>query len=317
MSFEVSRSLIENSESRSRQRPLQLPSGCPFMRQIILRRIPDSFHFTKPSGRYLMSPALAPVHGNVPPNLLGESNDEEAPDEARKQQFGATALIMGLIPLTLKDVAWPERRIALVSAPLPFAAAVLVRALGLEPAVEGELESDQVQRYMQWMQGYLFANVGTRWRISTILRVGTSFLILLLSYGMLAVVEIYSKRSSLGCVYPVFTLTWCIVGIFPAIIHALFAIRRRRCKGGSDLVSTGSVSAIQGAEEAWPVQLAWGVYYIAGTLVFTSIMAVTVAELAVWVFVQAVVTAASKIFALYICLLLRNPDSDAYPIDGN
>ncbi|ODH52183.1 hypothetical protein GX48_01740 [Paracoccidioides brasiliensis] len=224
---------------------------------------------------------------------------------------------MGLIPLTLKDVAWPERRIALVSAPLPFAAAVLVRALGLEPAVEGELESDQVQRYMQWMQGYLFANVGTRWRISTILRVGTSFLILLLSYGMLAVVEIYSKRSSLGCVYPVFTLTWCIVGIFPAIIHALFAIRRRRCKGGSDLVSTGSVSAIQGAEEAWPVQLAWGVYYIAGTLVFTSIMAVTVAELAVWVFVQAVVTAASKIFALYICLLLRNPDSDAYPIDGN
>ncbi|EEH33857.1 hypothetical protein PAAG_04906 [Paracoccidioides lutzii Pb01] len=238
-------------------------------------------------------------------------------DEARKQQFGATALIMGLIPLTLKDVAWPERRIALVSAPLPFAAAVLVRALGLEPAVEGELESDQVQRYMQWMQGYLFANVGTRWRLSTTLRVGTSFLILLLSYGMLAVVEIYSKRSSLGCVYPVFTLTWCIVGIFPAIIHALFAIRRRRCKGGSDPVSTGSVSAIQGAEEAWPVQLAWGVYYIAGTLVFTSIMAVTVAELAVWVFVQALVTATSKIFALYICLLLRNPDSDVYPIDGN
>jgi hypothetical protein len=38
-------------------------------------------------------------------------------------------------------------------------------------------------------------------------------------------------------------------------------------------------SAIQGANEAWPVQMTWSIYYIAGTLVFMSIMAVTVPEL--------------------------------------
>ncbi|OAX80291.1 hypothetical protein ACJ72_05378 [Emergomyces africanus] len=240
----------------------------------------------------------------------------ESADEARKQQFGATALIMGLIPLTLKDVAWPERRIALVSAPLPFAAAVIVRALGLEPTVVGELDGDQVQRYVQWMQGIMFTNVGLRSNIWTIVRVGGSFLVLLISYGLLALVEIFSKRSSLGCIYPVFAVSWCFAGVLPAMIHALFAMQRRQGKGsgGSDPLSTGSVSAVQGADEAWPVQLAWGIYYVAGTLIFTSIMAVTVVELTVWVFVQTAVTAASKMFALYLCLLLRNPDSVASQI---
>ncbi|EEQ84610.1 hypothetical protein RJZ56_002032 [Blastomyces dermatitidis] len=238
----------------------------------------------------------------------------ESADEARKQQFGATALIMGLIPLTLKDVAWPERRIALVSAPLPFAAAVIVRALGLEPTVVGDLDGVHVQRYLQWMEGAMFANVGLRPSIWTTVRVAASFLLLVVSYGVLAVVEIYSKRSSLGCPYPVFAVTWCIAGVFPAFVHALFAMRRTQVKGGSDSLTTGSVSAVQGADEAWPVQLAWGIYYVAGTLVFTSIMAVTVVELTVWVFVQTAVTAASKVFALYLCLLLRNPDAAARQI---
>ena len=39
----------------------------------------------------------------------------EAAGESRKQQFAAIALVMGLIPLTLKDVAWPERRIIYVT----------------------------------------------------------------------------------------------------------------------------------------------------------------------------------------------------------
>ncbi|OJD19160.1 hypothetical protein AJ78_00860 [Emergomyces pasteurianus Ep9510] len=236
----------------------------------------------------------------------------ESADEARKQQFGATALIMGLIPLTLKDVAWPERRIALVSAPLPLAAAVIVRALGLEPAVVCELDGDQVQRYIQWMQGAMFSNVELRSNIWTAVRVGGSFMALLISYGLLALVEIYSKRSSLGCLYPVFAVSWCLAGVIPATIHALSTMQRRQGKSdGSDPLSTGSVSAVQGADEAWPVQLAWGIYYVAGTLIFTSIMAVTVVELTVWVFVQTAVTAASKMFALYLCLLLRNPDSVA------
>ncbi|PGG99573.1 hypothetical protein GX51_06222 [Blastomyces parvus] len=235
----------------------------------------------------------------------------ESADEARKQQFGATALIMGLIPLTLKDVAWPERRVALVSTPLPFAAAVVVRALGLEPTVVGDLDGAHVERYLQWMQGAMFADVGLRSSIWTTVRVTASFLLLLLAYGMLAVLEIYSKRSSLGCPYPVFAVTWCILGVIPGLVHALFAMRRTEGKRASDSLTTSSVSAVQGVEEAWPVQLAWGIYYVAGTLIYTSIMAVTVVELTVWVFVQVAVTAGSKIFALYICLLLRNPDAAA------
>ncbi|PGH34082.1 hypothetical protein GX50_03138 [[Emmonsia] crescens] len=272
---------------------------CPANEEIVYSPFKPWFHFYRGSNQLCWITSICAL---------------ESADEARKQQFGATALIMGLIPLTLKDVAWPERRIALVSAPLPFAAAVIVRALGLEPTVVGELDGDHVQRYVQWMQGYMFANVGLRSSIWTTVRVGMSFVALLMSYGLLALVEIFSKRSSLGCVFPVFALSWCFIGVLPAIIHALFAMQRRQGKGGSESMSTGSVSAVQGADEAWPVQLAWGIYYIAGTLIFTSIMAVTVAELAVWVFVQIAVTAASKMFALYLCMLLRNPDPVARQI---
>ncbi|PGH08999.1 hypothetical protein AJ79_05794 [Helicocarpus griseus UAMH5409] len=271
---------------------------CPPVEDIVYSPFKPWFHFYSGSNQLCWITAMCTL----------------APaDEARKQQFGATALIMGLIPLTLKDIAWPERRIALVSAPLPFAAAVIVRALGLEPTVPSDLDATHVQRYMHWMRGMWFANIGARGNgVWTTMRVSLSLVMLLLSYGALAAVEIYSKRSSLGCVYPVFAVTWCIAGVFPAVIHALFAMQRQRqLQQGKGAASTGSISAVQGADEAWPVQLAWGVYYIAGTLVFTSIMAVTVAELAVWVFVHVAVTAASKIFALYICLLLRSPGDDA------
>ena len=65
------------------------------------------------------------------------------------------------------------------------------------------------------------------------------------------------------------------------------------------------VSAIQGADEDWPVQTAWGIYYIAGTLIFTSIMAVTIIELVVWVSMCIVVTGTSKILAFFICLIFE------------
>jgi hypothetical protein len=55
------------------------------------------------------------------------------------------------------------------------------------------------------------------------------------------------------------------------------------------------------------VQFGWAIYYIIGTLVYTSIMAITPLELFVWVVVTAVTTGASKMLGLYICLMLRNP----------
>lgn len=58
-------------------------------------------------------------------------------DEPRKLQFASVALVMGLIPLTLKDLAWPERRIVAVSRDLPAVADTFVRALGIVPTVVG------------------------------------------------------------------------------------------------------------------------------------------------------------------------------------
>lgn len=57
----------------------------------------------------------------------------EAAGESRKQQFAATALVMGLIPLTLKDIAWPEKRLIYVTKRLNWFVGVLVWALGLVP----------------------------------------------------------------------------------------------------------------------------------------------------------------------------------------
>jgi hypothetical protein len=51
------------------------------------------------------------------------------------------------------------------------------------------------------------------------------------------------------------------------------------------------------------VQMAWGVYYIADTLIYTSIMAVTVVELCVWVLLPFAVTGCSKVLAAFWCLV--------------
>jgi hypothetical protein len=63
-----------------------------------------------------------------------------------------------------------------------------------------------------------------------------------------------------------------------------------------------SASAVQGGDEEWPVQMAWSIYYIAGTLIFTSIMAVTVIELVVWVMLGLATSGCSKVLALFLCL---------------
>ena len=173
--------------------------------------------------------------------------------------------------------------------------------------------------------------------------------------------EIYSKRSSLGCPAPIFIAVWHILALLPGAIHSFFASLLRqsyerkqphaadsaqsvsaRDSTLSTLIRESSrivfsqrpkpparslaidandendedehaeptgrerekkiASAIQGANLAWPVQMAWAIYYIAGTLVFTSIMAVTVPELVVWVLLGLGTAGCSKVLALFLCL---------------
>ncbi|RPA79849.1 hypothetical protein BJ508DRAFT_318666 [Ascobolus immersus RN42] len=241
-------------------------------------------------------------------------------NESRKQQFAATALVMGLVPLTLKDIAWPERRLVPVSKKLPALIEILVLALGLVPVVappDSDIrEAADTSPVLRWA-----------WKLPkklVLVVIAAATILLLTSYGGLAVVEIYSKRSSLGCPFPVFVLMWHVVGLLPATCHVVFHNmkqswakgRRERvasrlekdggvAKEGSSAVSVRGApesSAVQGADEWWLVQLSWAIYYIAGTLIFTSIMGLTVIELVVWVLIEFAVTGASKLLALFLCL---------------
>ena len=62
-----------------------------------------------------------------------------------------------------------------------------------------------------------------------------------------------------------------------------------------------NLSAVQGGKEKWWIQFIWAIYYAAGTLVFSSIMAVTVIELVVWVILSCYTVAASRFLALRLC----------------
>ena len=114
--------------------------------------------------------------------------------EVRKQQFAATSLVMGLVPLILKDIAWPEQKIGLVSSPLNMILEVLVRALGLIPVVKNDARS--VLPPTNSLQ--VWSGITTRVLLTLAVLVG---------YAALAVMELYSKRSSLGCPYPLFICT--------------------------------------------------------------------------------------------------------------
>lgn len=253
---------------------------------------------------------------------------------------------MGLIPLTLKDIAWPERRLVPVSSRLPAIIETIVRALGLVPEV------------VTVNARTLATNTMVRWAWSLrkgmiLVMIGISTLALFASFAALAIVEVYSKRAALGCPYPVFVLTWYVGGLLPAVAHSTlsrlresWAKRREEAKttledpnstsqaniGSSSAVSKdnatlrvkqnsedtvagepkedaqqkSAASAIQGAEEWWLVQLIWAIYYIAGTLIFTCIMAVTVIELFAWVFICFAVTGCSKLLALFLCLAFED-----------
>lgn len=249
----------------------------------------------------------------------------EAAGESRKQQFAATALVMGLIPMTLKDVAWPERRILHVTKPLPWICDILVLALGLVPLPTEKGAPLSTRQSSEANNG--LAKYAWKMRRFTIRLVVAALAICLVTcYAALVFNEMYSKRSALGCVVPFFVAAWYVIALLPASIHRVFAGRRKtrfKTLEQEDDSQSGVanktlltreyeferrgkiVSAIQGADEDWPVQMAWGIYYIAGTLIFTSIMAVTIVELIVWVTLCLAVTGISKILAFFVCLLFE------------
>lgn len=229
---------------------------------------------------------------------------------------------MGIIPLTLKDIAWPERRAVPVSKRLPSWMEVFVLALGLVPVISPP--GDELR------QAAADASPLVRWawkiqKKLVYLVCVVLFIILMITYAAIAVVEIYSKRSALGCPYPIFVLTWHLFGLVPATAHVVLSnlkarlaekkeLKRCESRTGTDDPAKGEVarartpsikevsSAVQGADEWWIVQLSWAIYYIIGTLIFTSIMALTVLELLAWVVISFAVTGASKLLALFLCL---------------
>ena len=284
-------------------------------------------------------------------------------DEARKQQFAATSLVMGLVPLTLKDVAWPERRIVVVSRQLRKPVEIIVRALGIVPSI-GERNFAESPASTSTS---LYRKARNMIEKSPMLVVTTCAIGLILTYAALAVLEVYSKRSSLGCVYPIFIVTWHLLAIVPAIVDTLFSgtptgayitdsppqstiraasfderpgaldppkspmgvvDREALAQGitGSEhqiahanpikrptqqtlrqrqSIPLQDISPIQGRGKTWLVQFVWAIYYIAGTLVYTSIMAVTVVELVAWVMASIAATAASKLLAFFVCMAIE------------
>lgn len=239
----------------------------------------------------------------------------EAAGESRKQQFSATALVMRLIPPTIKDIAWPERRLIYVTSPIPWPTEILVLALGLVPQPTGSKRETSFKS----RDGAVLAKYGwSMGKRSIRVCVGVFSVALLACYSGLATMEVFSKRSALGCVAPVFIVVWHIIALIPASIHRVFgslrnkrfqrrpfqtsrsspvrphpndtvleylpgtseaeqprALQRQLHIDGNDELDDsfqrreGSIaSAVQGAGEDWPVQMAWGIYYIAGTLVY-------------------------------------------------
>ena len=181
---------------------------------------------------------------------------------------------------------------------------ICVRALGLNPV-----------RMKDPDMGRQFSSI-----VSRILFV-ILVLLLLGLYGVLIVIEIFSKRSSLGCPMPAFVAVWSFCALFPAALEVGVAWLRRWLRerfpswfprsdeGKSKVVdevtevrfSPTISESIPGGEHGWFVQLVWAVYYATGTLVFSSIMLVTVLELLVWVLTICALTATSKLLAYKLC----------------
>jgi hypothetical protein len=149
----------------------------------------------------------------------------EVAGESRKQKFAATALVMGLIPMTIKDIAWPERRLIFVTKRLPWAIELLVLALGLVPIEtnkHGTTRDSSCEGTMIAKSGWaMHKNIIQVW-------IYIYAIALMVCYASLTIMEIYSKRSALGCPAPIFIAAWHIVALAPAAIHSFFAKLRRQ-----------------------------------------------------------------------------------------
>ncbi|KAF2229780.1 hypothetical protein EV356DRAFT_455175 [Viridothelium virens] len=234
-------------------------------------------------------------------------------DEPRKQQFAAVALIMGLIPLTIKDIAWPERRLIDVSRRLPVWVDVFVRSMGIVPNPTNRKSLGQSRKAFASGPTYRWAIQQTRTKLS--LCIAAAAAALAVGYTALALMETFSKRSALGCPYPVFILTWHLAAIVPAIIMTWLGKSETAAMSpeiGSpqlDVAPLEEPSPVPGQGMNWAIQLSFAIYYIAGTLVYTSIMAVTVIELFVWVIVSIEVAAASKALAFFVCIIYEDGEA--------
>lgn len=183
-----------------------------------------------------------------------------------------------------------------------------MRALGLNPTVTSEKIKYGLRFQKSWQ--------------SNVLLVVLVF-DLLVAYGALVVIELYSKRSSLGCPAPAFIALWFIAAIVPSVIEvgatryqdrnkkddSLPSSIEQQSEGFEESDNTAKVTlsvvapadSVPGGDQVWIVQVFWAFYYSAGTLIFSSIMLVTVVELVVWVLAASVATAASKMLGYKLC----------------
>ncbi|KAK5194320.1 hypothetical protein LTR99_002821 [Exophiala xenobiotica] len=127
---------------------------------------------------------------------------------------------MGLIPLTLKDIAWPNRRIVFLRKRLGVVREIFVRALGLEPIDVGEPRKADV---MPWWKSFFIFERARKYPRGIILFCVVAMFV---AIACTALTEIYSKRSALGCPYPLFVVTFYIVALLPSTFHVLCARHR-------------------------------------------------------------------------------------------
>jgi hypothetical protein len=117
---------------------------------------------------------------------------------------------MGLVPLILKEIAWPDRRIVYIPQQLKVGNEILVRAFGLIPIVKSDARLKMLHKAQ-------VKNVRTGMLMMVFLIISV-----LASYTALVAMEVYSKRSSLGCPYPAFVCTWFVLALIPAGIGKPF-----------------------------------------------------------------------------------------------
>lgn len=241
--------------------------------------------------------------------------------ESRKQQWAAFVMVMGVLPITLfVDVHWPRKNLVYMRRRPSWLLEVVIRALGLD-LCEGGSEASQKNRQTQlgkWAQrARKSKHSGRPWMLFIV-----SVFALLGTYAALALTEIYSKRSSIGCTYPLFVVTWYIIAVIPASIHTATRRYFLPARAGAAEVTDASamIDSHKGAavseeehentRDWWGIQMAWSIYYIAGTLVYSSIMVVMVPELVVWVFASCLAVFAGKMCAFLLCQLVDDGSSD-------